>query len=58
MAATKKHCFFCVFCIELSLHLPPFKSPGFTNDYKISISVKNTGSRRSNLNFAQYFVVY
>ena len=30
--------FFFVFCFKLSLHLPSFKSPGFTNEYKFSVN--------------------
>ena len=46
MAAVKKQCFFffffCIFCIDLNLHLSSFNVGGFTNDYKFHISVMNT----------------
>ena len=57
MAAVKKQCFFCIFCIDLSLHLSSFNVGGFTNDYKLRISVMNISSKHSNLNFAQHFVI-
>ena len=49
--------FFCVFYIELSLHLT---SLGFTNDNKKNCSSVNKYqySRHSNLNFAHHFVTY
>ena len=57
MAAVKKQCFFCIFCIDLSLHLSSFNVGGFTNDYKFRISVMNITSKHTNLNFAHHFVI-
>ena len=60
MAAVKKQCFFffCIFCIDLNLHLSSFNVGGFTNDYKFRISVMNITSKHSNLKFCSPFCYF
>ena len=50
---------FCIFCIELSLHLPSFKIQGLQNMIIYFSLVQIDISRRHfNLNFAHHFVIY
>ena len=49
---------FCVFCIELSLHLPSFKVRGLQMTINFALVQINISSRHSNLNFAHHFVIY
>ena len=49
---------FCVFCIELSLHLPSFKVRGLQMTINFALVWINISSRHSNLNFAHHNVIY
>ena len=49
---------YCVFCIELSLHLPSFIARGLQMTINFALVLTNISSRHSNLNFAHHFVIY